>query len=145
MAKKKTGDESEDKKVRTVYLYEKKTGAYVGPYDATDGDPEGTFTEEKPPIIAADDKIACFRKGKWETVLANDLSQIAEALMKRDHLLAASDWTQVEDSQVDKTKWSEYRQSLRDLTKQEGFPAKVEWPKMPSTDPVEKKPAEPAK
>jgi hypothetical protein len=33
----------------------------------------------------------------------------------RDRLLAASDWTQVGDSPVDKQAWADYRQKLRDF------------------------------
>lgn len=50
-------------------------------------------------------------------------------LMMRAQLLAASDWTQLPD--VDKPEWREYRQQLRDLTKQDGFPDRVVWPKPP--------------
>ena len=49
--------------------------------------------------------------------------------MMRAQLLAASDWTQLPD--VDKPEWREYRQQLRDLTKQDGFPDRVVWPKPP--------------
>jgi hypothetical protein len=33
----------------------------------------------------------------------------------RNHLLAASDWTQLPDAQCDKTAWATYRQALRDF------------------------------
>ena len=33
----------------------------------------------------------------------------------RDNILKDTDWTQVEDSPVDKLAWAEYRQALRDL------------------------------
>lgn len=35
-------------------------------------------------------------------------------------------------SDIKNSKWSEYRQQLRDITKQEGFPYNVEWPEKPS-------------
>ena len=36
--------------------------------------------------------------------------------IKRDHLLAESDWTQMPDVENEfKEKWKEYRQALRDL------------------------------
>ena len=49
----------------------------------------------------------------------------------RDKRLADSDWTQVADAQVDKAVWATYRQSLRDIPAQEGFPWDVTWPEMP--------------
>lgn len=48
-----------------------------------------------------------------------------EIRSKRDQLLTASDWTQVSDSpltQDQQSKWTEYRQYLRDIPQQEGFP-----------------------
>jgi len=52
---------------------------------------------------------------------------------RRTRLLAASDWTQLPDVDL-KTKmaWATYRQVLRDLTEQPGFPATVQWPTPPA-------------
>ena len=49
----------------------------------------------------------------------------------RNNLLNASDWTQVIDAQVDQAAWATYRQALRDITTQAGFPLTVEWPTKP--------------
>ena len=49
----------------------------------------------------------------------------------RDSLLNESDWTQVADAPVDKTAWATYRQALRDVSTQEGFPWEVVWPTQP--------------
>jgi len=51
---------------------------------------------------------------------------------KRDKLLAESDWTQVADAPVDKAAWATYRQSLRDIPQQAGFPTNVVWPVEPN-------------
>lgn len=51
--------------------------------------------------------------------------------MERDRRIASCDWTQAEDSPVDKAVWAQYRQALRDITKQEGFPWTVDWPVAP--------------
>jgi hypothetical protein len=58
------------------------------------------------------------------------------ALQKRLACLYASDWTQLPDAQnslddQDKKLWLSYRQSLRDITKQTGWPTDVVWPKIP--------------
>lgn len=50
---------------------------------------------------------------------------------ERNKLLKDSDWTQLADSPVDKTAWSIYRQVLRDIPTQVGFPASVSWPIKP--------------
>ena len=55
----------------------------------------------------------------------------AEARAKRNGLLAASDWTQVADAPVDQAAWATYRQALRDITAQVGFPADIAWPTKP--------------
>jgi hypothetical protein len=52
----------------------------------------------------------------------------ANVRTKRNKLLAESDWTQVADAPVDKAAWATYRQALRDITEQDGFPKEVNWP-----------------
>lgn len=66
---------------------------------------------------------------EWSAKL---LVQRAGMRAERDALLAASDWTQVADSPVDKTVWAVYRQALRDITTQQGFPFAVLWPELPA-------------
>ena len=50
---------------------------------------------------------------------------------ERNTKLSESDWTQVADSPVDKTVWATYRQALRDVTTQTGFPWTITWPDAP--------------
>jgi hypothetical protein len=54
-----------------------------------------------------------------------------EIRQQRNQLLTASDWTQISDATVDKQAWATYRQALRDITAQAGFPADVTWPTKP--------------
>lgn len=49
----------------------------------------------------------------------------------RNQRLANCDWTQLEDSPVDKAAWATYRQALRDISEQEGFPWTIQWPEQP--------------
>lgn len=49
----------------------------------------------------------------------------------RNERLVNTDWTQVADAPVDKAAWATYRQALRDVTAQEGFPWNVTWPVQP--------------
>lgn len=51
----------------------------------------------------------------------------------RDTKLTASDWTQVADAPVDKAAWATYRQALRDIPTQAGFPLTIEWPVVVAT------------
>jgi hypothetical protein len=50
---------------------------------------------------------------------------------ERSSLLTASDWTQVADAPVDQAAWASYRQALRDIPDQPGFPHNVAWPTKP--------------
>ena len=69
--------------------------------------------------------------GQW--VLGWTLQALSadEARALRDDLLVACDWTQVADAPVDQSAWVAYRQSLRDVPEQAGFPDDVAWPTAP--------------
>lgn len=55
-----------------------------------------------------------------------------EVRADRDRRLAASDWTQLPDVPLTtKSEWAVYRQALRDVTSQTGFPFDVAWPTPP--------------
>lgn len=75
---------------------------------------------------------------QWVVVELSDSEKEIRYLLKvssiradRDRLLTASDWTQVADAPVDAVAWATYRQSLRDVPAQAGFPFTVEWPTKP--------------
>lgn len=72
-----------------------------------------------------------------ENLNQEELAQISNAKAdavrkKRNDLLASSDWTQLNDATVDKATWAVYRQALRDLPQQQGFPDTMTWPTAPS-------------
>jgi hypothetical protein len=80
--------------------------------------------------------------GKWYTkysvadmdadaIAAKDAEQAKSVREQRGEKLKDSDWTQVEDAPVDKAVWATYRQALRDITAQSGFPWTVTWPDAP--------------
>lgn len=53
---------------------------------------------------------------------------------QRNILLAESDYTQIPDIPLSlelRGKWKEYRQQLRDITKQDDFPLNISWPIKP--------------
>lgn len=55
-----------------------------------------------------------------------------EVRAERDQLLAATDWTQAADvPEETRVKWQPYRQALRDVPEQDGFPHNVVWPEKP--------------
>lgn len=61
---------------------------------------------------------------------ADELASAART--KRAALLAACDWTQSRDiPEAISNAWAPYRQSLRDITAQPGFPHAITWPEAP--------------
>jgi hypothetical protein len=67
----------------------------------------------------------------WQAVQPTEAQQADAVRSERNARLTASDWTQVADAPVDKAEWATYRQALRDISAQEGFPNTVEWPTQP--------------
>lgn len=59
--------------------------------------------------------------------------QLANAArIKRNLLLSETDWTQAADvPQATKDFWAPYRQALRDVPEQSGFPTEIVWPVKP--------------
>ena len=51
----------------------------------------------------------------------------------RNKLLSDCDWTQLPDSTADKPSWAIYRNLLRDVPSQVGFPLVIDWPEPPVT------------
>lgn len=60
-----------------------------------------------------------------------DAEQATNVRNTRTVMLKDSDWTQIADSTADKTAWATYRQALRDITAQAGFPWTIDWPDAP--------------
>lgn len=80
--------------------------------------------------------------GKWftkysvadmdaEAIAAKDADQAKSVREQRNQKLKDSDWTQLIDAPVDRQAWVVYRQELRDITSQAGFPWEVTWPDAP--------------
>ena len=66
-----------------------------------------------------------------EELATQEVEDALNVRVERDELLTASDWTQVADSPVDQAAWATYRQALRDIPAQDGFPNTVTWPVAP--------------
>ena len=63
------------------------------------------------------------------------LEQATEsARNQRDRLLTDSDWVTIRATDTGDpvpTEWVDYRQALRDIPDQTGFPEEIEWPSKP--------------
>lgn len=101
--------------------YRREDGTYIGAFN-TEQTEDGFIECPAPP-----DGLAIWVDGAWsmEAILS------ANARARRNELLSESDWTQVADAPVDKVAWAVYRQNLRDITAQSGFPHNVAWPIKP--------------
>ena len=58
----------------------------------------------------------------------------AEVRQQRNQLLTECDWTQLADSPLNadaKAAWAAYREELRSVSEQAGFPWEIEWPAQP--------------
>lgn len=66
-----------------------------------------------------------------DAIAAKDAEQAKSVRNSRTEKLKDSDWTQIADSTADKAAWAVYRQALRDVTGQEGFPWTIDWPTIP--------------
>lgn len=74
-------------------------------------------------------------KKRWLYVETDD--DIAVKVRKqRDTLLTSTDWTVIraaERNEPLEADWSAYREALREIPNQTGFPRSVEWPTLPRT------------
>jgi len=116
----------------TVYQYSQYDGVeqkedgnwytkyILGPVFTDTTDEDGTVT------TAADNQAA------YEARM--DAKQAENQRAERNKKLAACDWTQLADSPLtdeQKTAWGTYRQALRDVPAQDGFPWEITWPSEP--------------
>ena len=73
--------------------------------------------------------------GEWVEISSRISHETVAVRSQRDDRLKNSDWTQMPDSPLSdasKALWATYRQSLRDMTNQSGFPFSVTYPDEPS-------------
>lgn len=82
------------------------------------------------PYTAEEQTEYDIEKAAWDAG-AND-RKAAEAKVERNTKLAVTDWTQGADTpQAIKDKYAPYRQALRDVPAQAGFPWTIIWPTQP--------------
>tara|TARA_B110000285_G_scaffold52611_1_gene59868 strand:- start:79 stop:357 length:279 start_codon:yes stop_codon:yes gene_type:complete len=80
------------------------------------------------PFTAAEETARDAEEASWAAGADDRLA--AEARNKRNDLLAATDWTANSDVTMT-TEMTAYRQALRDITSQSGWPTTVNWPTKP--------------
>ena len=119
-------------------LYPNTSGPLDGLYDVVFEGPQAQATRYQHAYRDGVEQI----DGKWytkysvvemgnESKAAVDAAHTQAMRDNRKQALSASDWTQLADAPVDKVAWATYRQSLRDITLQTGFPWTIDWPVAP--------------
>jgi hypothetical protein len=98
-----------DQKPNDGYLYEIKILQQA----------DGSWAEEIVKVEISDEQYQNNIEARAQAVRAD-----------RDRMLASCDWTQLADASVpNKEAWATFRQALRDVPLQEGFPFNVQWPR----------------
>jgi len=121
-----------------ITVYEIKSNGFLGEskeIDSKDG-VSSNWTYLAPP----DDGVYRWEAGDWVLGLEPVSSETAisveqaseDVRVERSRRLAETDWTQSRDvPEETANNWSSYRQALRDVPDQDGFPFYVEWPEEP--------------
>ena len=84
--------------------------------------------------VAEDGTVTTAAEQEAAYKATKDAEQAKAVRQQRGEKLKETDWTQVADAPVDKALWATYRQALRDVTTQEGFPWDITWPKEPGKE-----------
>jgi len=81
------------------------------------------------PVFTDGETTAAEQEAAYKAM--KDAEQAKSVRDDRTKRLSDSDWTQIADSTADKAAWATYRQALRDITAQAGFPWTITWPDAP--------------
>lgn len=108
-----------------------------GIYDFS-GAPDTGRYEKAVEVAPVRNEFGIWRQS-WVVVLMSGAEQLEadarkaeEMRSERNYKLFCTDWTQLADAPVDPAAWAIYRQELRELTTQAGFPWEVAWPTAPA-------------
>lgn len=124
-----------------ITVYEIKSNGFLGvskQIDPREG-VTSNWTYTPPP----GDGLHKWENGKWvpysvepelNFAVGLDLNALADEIRTlRDQRLTETDWTQGKDIPDEISQlWVQYRQQLRDVPSQVGFPTDVEWPTKPT-------------
>ena len=80
-------------------------------------------------FTAAEETARDAEEAAWTAEADDRLA--ADARQERNNLLAATDWTAMADAPTQATAMTTYRQALRDITSQSGWPTTINWPTAP--------------
>ena len=81
------------------------------------------------PVFIDGETTAVEQEAAYKATKDADQSKSIRSI--RNDKLKECDWTQISDATVNKALWATYRQELRDISSQVGFPWEVTWPTQP--------------
>lgn len=124
-----------------VYKFRPDDHVYIGPVELDDSPTIPLYHTRTPPP-EKEGFYAVMRAG-WMLIEGTAPAEteplqpdFADAIRtERDKLISESDWMVIRAAETGTAlpqDWIDYRQSLRDITQQEGFPTSVEWPISPN-------------
>jgi hypothetical protein len=126
--------------MEVVYTSERNPTMHIGarlPYEGETVEavvemyaPLRYWEEQKTPTVA----VSIGQSGTISPSTVDPRTAAANAVHSRNVLLANSDWTQLPDVTLtaeQKAEWAAYRQALRDVPAQAGFPVTINWPVIP--------------
>lgn len=133
---------------RYFYPYSLKTGVFTGAGFSADRNleslliantPDGCGMYEACEFFDIKSQRVDLETGELVTIHPDNSTEkklllAQECKDRRSELLAASDWTQLPDAALtdeQREEWRAYRQALRDITQQAGFPTDIRWPEAP--------------
>ena len=113
------------------YCYRISTGE-IGAFSS---ELKNIVVDDEHGVIQTDDLETDFTKKVLDGILVVDPEKVTsvkeiEARDKRDALLTSTDWWATSDRTMT-AEQTAYRQALRDITSQAGFPTNITWPTKP--------------
>ena len=103
------------------------------PYPTVQINATQTIVDDTPQIIDGKwTRVWTIRELTQEELDFRSQRQSNEVRETRNKLLSGTDWTQLADSPIDGNIWLDYRQALRDIPQQQGFPWEIKWPSIPN-------------
>ena len=82
------------------------------------------------PIMSVDGVEQTITQDELDAMLYSPPATESQIRQERDHLIAATDWWATSDRTMT-AEQTQYRQALRNITAQAGFPTDITWPTKP--------------
>jgi hypothetical protein len=116
-----------------TYLFIDKDGYVSYTVSSEIEQPNGILLDFEIPEQPSSEYKFNYNTRQWVKVV-DENQAIIQVNIKRSKLLFSSDWTQIPNNPLtaeQQSAWATYRQELRDIPQQSGYPFNVIWPTSP--------------